>query len=135
MIPSGSVCSSSSSRSPASLPPEVQRMSDLVRFSSSSDTVRFPMYQNIQNTRLRKISKGPDSTKKSQKLRGAKIPTKKRMRPATSRTTASVMKKMGYFPCPMVAGSETVREVDVVFLEKCSPVVLLARSQHATHVF
>lgn len=52
---------------------------------------KFPRYQKIQKTRLRKIMRGPEKTKKSQKLRGAKIPTKKRMRPAASRKTA--MKK------------------------------------------
>lgn len=47
------------------------------------------MYQNIQKIRLRKISKGPDITKKSQKLNGAKIPMKKRIRPAMSKIKAS----------------------------------------------
>lgn len=59
--------------------------------SSSSSNSRFPRYQKIQNTRLMKIKMGPVKTKKSQKLKGAKIPTKKRMRPAASRNMA--MKK------------------------------------------
>lgn len=41
-------------------------MSGLRRLSSSSDTVRFPRYQNIHRTRLRNMSRGPDRTKKSQ---------------------------------------------------------------------
>lgn len=64
-------------------------MSCLGKLSSSSDTVRSPRYQNIQKTRLRKISKGPDITKKSQKLNGAKIPMKKRIRPTMSKIKAS----------------------------------------------
>ena len=84
-------------------------MSCLTRFSSSSDTVRFPMYQNIQNTRLRNMSRGPDSTKKSQKLRRAKIPTKKRRMPMTSKITARDKKKMVAFPCSMVAPGDTDR--------------------------
>lgn len=64
-------------------------MSCLGKLSSSSDTVRSPMYQNIQKIRLRKISKGPDITKKSQKLNGAKIPMKKRIRPTMSKIKAS----------------------------------------------
>lgn len=59
--------------------------------NSSIDTSRFPRYQKTQNTRLRKIMRGPEKTKKSQKLRGAKTPMKKRMRPAASRKRA--MKK------------------------------------------
>lgn len=73
-------------------------MSFLGRLSSSSDTLMFPMYQNIQKNVLMKISKGPDSTKKSQKLKGAKIPTKKRISPATSKITAIDTKMMVYFP-------------------------------------
>lgn len=45
----------------------------------------------IQKIRLRKIRRGPEKTKKSQKLKGAKTPMKNRMRPAASRKTA--MKK------------------------------------------
>lgn len=52
------------------------------------------MYQNIQKTRLRKISTGPDSTKKSQKLKGAKIPTKKRTRPTMSKIKAMDRKNL-----------------------------------------
>ena len=59
--------------------------------SSSIGASRFPRYQKIQNIRLRKIMRGPEKTKKSQKPRGAKMPTKKRMRPAASRKAA--MKK------------------------------------------
>lgn len=55
---------------------------------SSIGTSRFPKYQKIQNTRLRKMMSGPEKTRKSQKLRGAKTPTKKRRRPATSRMKA-----------------------------------------------
>ncbi|KAG7234142.1 hypothetical protein INR49_005742 [Caranx melampygus] len=76
--------------------------------SSSSDTVMFPRYQNIQKTRLRKISSGPDSTKKSQKLKGAKIPMRKRARPAMSRMTASDRKTLVQFPfSSMVESGET----------------------------
>lgn len=57
--------------------------------NSSIGISRFPRYQKIQNTRLRKIMRGPEKTKKSQKLMGAKTPTKKRMRPAASRKTAT----------------------------------------------
>lgn len=89
-------------------------MSGLCRLSSSSDTVRFPRYQNIQKTRLRKISRGPDSTKKSQKLKGAKIPTKKRTRPTTSRITASDTKRMVNLPCSMARPGEG-GQVDVVW--------------------
>lgn len=52
------------------------------------------MYQKIQRTRLRKISRGPDSTKKSQKFNGAKIPTRKSNRPTMSRITATDRKKV-----------------------------------------
>lgn len=82
-------------------------MSRLVRLSSSSDTLRFPKYQNIQKTRLKKISRGPDSTKKSQKLSGAKIPRKKRMRPTTSMITASARKKAVAFPSSMAGPGES----------------------------
>lgn len=64
-------------------------MSGLSRPRSSSDTMMLPMYQNIQGMRLKKMSNGPDSTKKSQKLSGAKIPTKKMRIPRMSRITAS----------------------------------------------
>lgn len=81
-------------------------MSCLFRLSSSSDTVRFPMYQNIQRIRLRKISRGPDSTKKSQKLNGAKIPMKKSTRPTMSIITASDRKNLVNLFCSMArAGS------------------------------
>lgn len=69
-------------------------MACLFRLSSSSDTVMFPMYQNIQRMRLRKISSGPESTKKSQKLKGAAIPMKKITRPTMSIITASERKKV-----------------------------------------
>lgn len=55
------------------------------------------MYQNIQKTRLKKTSRGPDNTKKSQKLNGAKIPRKKRTRPTASKTKASIRKQMENF--------------------------------------
>lgn len=84
-------------------------MSVFFRLSSSSDTVRFPRYQNIQKIRLRKISRGPDSTKKSQKVKGAKIPTNKRTRPATSIITASDRKKMVDLLCSMAGPGETDR--------------------------
>ncbi len=67
------------------------------------------MYQNIQKTRLRKISRGPDSTKKSQKLKGAKIPRKKRMRPTMSKIKASVRKAMVALRCSMFGAGETDR--------------------------
>jgi len=67
------------------------------------------MYQNIQGIRLRKISRGPESTKKSQKLKGAKIPIKKRRRPTTSIITARDRKKMEQFPCSIVGPAETER--------------------------
>lgn len=79
-------------------------MSALFRLSSSSDTVRFPRYQNIQKNVLRKMSRGPDNTKKSQKLKGAKIPTKKRTRPTTSKMMASARKKPVQLPSFAMAG-------------------------------
>ncbi|CAB1455894.1 unnamed protein product [Pleuronectes platessa] len=85
-------------------------MSCLIRLSSSSDTVICPVYQNIQGIRLRKISRGPDSTKKSQKLNGAKIPTKKRMRPAMSRNKASAMKNLTHPLCSIAAAEREKKD-------------------------
>ncbi|CAB1449199.1 unnamed protein product [Pleuronectes platessa] len=59
--------------------------------NSCIGTSKFPRYQKIQNTRLRKMRRGPEKTRKSQKVKGAKTPMRKRMRPAASRKTA--MKK------------------------------------------
>lgn len=86
---------------PVAAPP--QRMSRLCRSSSSSDTVRFPRYQKIQRMRLRKMSRGPDSTKKSQKLSGAKMPMRSSSSPTTSRMTATDRKKLVQRFCSMVA--------------------------------
>lgn len=79
-------------------------MSGLVRFSSSSDTVRFDMYQKIQGIRLKKMSSEPLKMKKSQKFNGAKIPTRKMISPATSRITASNTKRTENLFCSMLAG-------------------------------
>lgn len=79
-------------------------MSGLVRFSSSSDTVRFDMYQKIQGIRLKKMSREPLKMKKSQKVKGAKIPTSKMISPATSRITASDAKRTVHLFCSMLAG-------------------------------
>lgn len=79
-------------------------MSGLVRFSSSSDTVRFDMYQKIQGIRLKKMSREPLKMKKSQKVNGAKIPTRKMISPATSRMTASDAKRTVHLFCSMLAG-------------------------------
>lgn len=87
-------------------------MSGLIRLSSSSETVRFPMYQKIQKIRLRKISRGPDSTKKSQKLKGAKIPRRRRTRPTTSKITATDRKKTVTLLCSMARWDG---QVDVVW--------------------
>lgn len=95
-----------SDASAASRFPRRHTRSPLSRSSSSSDTVRLPMYQNIQRNRLRKISRGPDSTKKSQELRGAKIPTKKRTSPLTSRITAIVMHRVVHFFCSIIEPAE-----------------------------
>lgn len=84
-------------------------MSGLVKLSSSSVTVRLPRYQNIQRIRLRKISKGPENTKKSQKLKGAKIPMKKRQRPMMSKITASDKKRLVHFFWSIAAPGETDR--------------------------
>ncbi|CAK6978717.1 unnamed protein product [Scomber scombrus] len=80
----------------------------LVRLSSSSDTVMVPMYQSIQKNRLRKMNKGPVSTKKSQELSGAKIPTKKMMRPAMSKITANDRKKLGQVCRSLVLSGEDI---------------------------
>lgn len=77
-------------------------MSGFIRLSSSSGTVRLAMYQKIQKMRLRKIRRGPDSTKKSQKLKGAKMPMRRRRRPTMSSIRASARKKLPYLPCSMV---------------------------------
>lgn len=71
------------------------------------------MYQNIQKARLRKISKGPENTKKSQKLKGAMIPMSKRMRPTMSKITASDKKTTVPLFCAMIGLGET-GQVDVV---------------------
>lgn len=52
----------------------------------------FPKYQKIQKSRLRKMMMGPESTKKSQKLSWAKMPSRNRTRPATSSTMARTKK-------------------------------------------
>lgn len=69
------------------------------------------MYQKIQRIRLRKISRGPDSTKKSQKFNGAKIPTRKSNRPTMSRITATDRKKVLKLLFSMAHGSDD-RRVD-----------------------
>lgn len=61
--------------------------------SSRYGTVRFPRYQKIQNTRLRKMMIGPDRMKKSQKLIGAKRPMRKRISPTTSNRMAKKRKR------------------------------------------
>lgn len=68
----------------------------LLHFTRKSDSgsIRFPRYQNIQKTRLTKMMRGPDRMRKSQKLKGAKMPMKKRARPITSNAKARRKKKM-----------------------------------------
>lgn len=61
--------------------------------TSSTSTSRLPTYQKIQKNRLRKMMMGPEKTKKSQKLKGAKMPRKNRMRPTASRKMAMKKKR------------------------------------------
>lgn len=69
------------------------------------------MYQNIQKIRLRKISKGPDSTKKSQKLSRTKIPIKRRIRPTMSKIKASDRKRVLHCLCSIAGPDETGRRM------------------------
>lgn len=117
-------------------------MSCLGRLSSSSETVMFPMYQNIHKNRLRKSSKGPDNTKKSQKLNGAKIPTKKRTTPTMSIITASDRRTVENLLSSMSGPGETDRWMECEALTRTSARLsrkvlpcLVAHPQHTLHFY
>lgn len=82
----------SSVHTPTTVSLQSPEVSHLGRKSSTA-TSRLPTYQKIQKNRLRKMMMGPEKTKKSQKLKGAKMPRKNTMRPTASRKMAMKKKR------------------------------------------